>query len=59
MSFRIQSSWPDLFLQVVEEVVAQLRVPVGQARADGHQQRHGVPHVVPGLRQEGQVAGRG
>ena len=53
-----------LFLvEVVQDRLAQPLVPLRQARADRHQQRHGVTHVMVGLRQEfdvqlaGDVAG--
>ena len=46
-----------LFIEIVNQVVAELPVPVRQVGADGHEQRHGVPHVVPGLGQERHIAG--
>ena len=44
-----------LLVEVVQDRLAQPLVPLRQARADRHQQRHGVAHVVVGLRQERDV----
>ena len=41
-----------LLVEVVQDRLAQPLVPLRQARADRHQQRHGVTHVMVGLRQE-------
>ncbi len=42
----------DLLIHVVDDFAAQPVESLGQARADRHQQRHGVTHVVVGLGQE-------